>query len=214
MTTCLWTYHMLSDSGLSVIAKGAPARLFQYAAMSFELAGVLSTEELRRRSYSYHLSPSQEPIHFLTSTSSLLVLCAMMTRETYDLRSSTLKIQMGERSQGSPRVEKSYLESFLPCLRRVRGFVMVKIHDLLADPSLVDTLEARMCRRRQNAVETMFAVSGIMYRAMTALDKGEHQLAIRRYKIGLNILRGSPFNSNESSEVLRYGRYDGLPAGL
>ncbi|KAG6994062.1 hypothetical protein G7Y79_00047g082880 [Physcia stellaris] len=214
VTTCLWTYHMLSDSGLSVIAKGAPARLFQYAAMSFELDGILSTEELKRRSYSYRLSPSQEPIHFLTSTSSLLVLCAMMTRETYDLRSSTLKIQMGERSQRGPRVGKGYLGPFLPCLNRVRGFEMVKIHGLRADPSLVGTMEAKMCGSRRNAVETMFAVSVLLYRATTALDEGKYRLAIKYYKIGLNILRGSHFDSKESSKVLKDDRYDGLPAGL
>lgn len=205
---------MLRDSGLSIVAKGAHVRLFQYAAISLDFGRAISPDEIQRRSRSGYLSPSPEPIHFLTSTSSLPVLCALMTRETYDIRSPTLRIRMGEGFQGSPVVAKSYFENLLPCLKQVRGFVEVKIQGLGSYPWLVGFMEAKMCKRRRSAAETMYAVSGTIWRATTALDEGKHQLAINGYKMALSILRGSRFNSNERSKVLRNGRYGGLPAGL
>ena len=205
---------MLRNSGLSIVASGPHVRLFQYAAINLDFDGAISPEELERRSRYRYLSPSPGPIHFLTSTSSLPVLCAMMTRETYDIRNSALKISMGEGFQGSPEVAKSYFENLLPCLGQMRGFVDVRIQGFGSDPLLVGTTEAIMCRRRRSAAETIYAVSSTIYRATTALNEGRHELAITGYKIALSILRGSRFNSNESSKVLRYGRYGGLPAGL
>ena len=198
------------------MAKGTSARLFPYAAMNLDMDGEFSPEELQRRSWTWASPPSLARIDFLTGTSDLPILCAMMTRDTYDLQSPTLNIRMGERfhGKGGPEVAKNYFKTLLPCLKHVRGFVEVNIQGLPDHPLLVDTTVVSMCSGWRSAAEIMNSVSDAIYRATTALDEGKHQLAITGYKIALSILRGSCFTDSESSQVLVHGRYDGLPAGL
>lgn len=127
------------------MAKAARARLFPYAAMSLELDGVYLLQDLPPQSW--YRPSARERIDFLTGASDLPILCAMMTRENYDLRLASLIIRMGERFQGRHEVAKRYFESLVPCLKHVRGFAAVIVQGV-PDCMLVDTTEAGMCRRR------------------------------------------------------------------
>ncbi len=206
----------LERSGLPMVASGIKAGAFSQVAMTVSFDPVVHDGWFD----SIGLNYGTAAVEYVFMVEDLPAFCTtfLYVAKTCDkhLSRATLHIAISaelernfvDNQDGTPQ-PRSELKTLLEPFRKLHNMSTVNITGP-GNATYKSEIIADMCGRRASAKETLQMALAALDHADEIYNDGSLSMSMSIYKHGLNVIRGSFFDSHEKNEILDQGRLAGM----